>query len=80
MTRIVELSDADLISAYRSRCIDWLACHDRQDTLGMAIHATYSGLILLEQDKRLRQRAAEEDRTRKLVVIRGGRQPMGRAQ
>lgn len=55
-----EMTYAELRSAFRARCIGWLAAHDDDNDMAMFCHASVMGLILEEWDKRLRGQATRE--------------------
>lgn len=54
-----DMTYAELRSAFRARCIGWLAAHDDDNDMAMFCHASIMGLILEEWDKHLRARAGE---------------------
>ena len=67
-----EMTYRELRSAFRARCIGWLAAHDDDNDMAMFCHASVMGLILEEFDKRLRGQATREPPM--LHVIEGRRQ------
>lgn len=67
-----EMTYRELRSAFRARCIGWLAADRDDDDMKMLCHASIHALIVEEWDKRLRGQARREPPM--LHVIEGRRQ------
>jgi hypothetical protein len=72
MKPVGDMSEDELRSAYRDRCIAWLAADHSNEPMSMLIHASIQGMILEEWDRRLRD--ARLTRLRPVMtVIAGGK-------